>query len=159
MRFRLLRFSWFLQHKVSMGGRFWDLNKTFFYYLGVHLGPRNSLFVCSQSIFKEPFKTCWAYALRTDAYPEHTDQELMRLLRIRISSWCVPWTYCMHQFLMGYAQHKLKIPNLKRSLQNMLIMCVRNWCMHWACTVKKSWPFSRPQPGCHWSNSSWAGII
>ncbi len=26
-------------------------------------------------------------------------------------------------------------------------------------TVKKSWPFSRPQPGCHWSNSSWAGII
>jgi hypothetical protein len=26
-------------------------------------------------------------------------------------------------------------------------------------TVKKSWPFSRPQPGCHWSNSSWAGKI
>jgi len=26
-------------------------------------------------------------------------------------------------------------------------------------TVKKSSPFSRPQPGCHWSNSSWAGII
>ncbi len=26
-------------------------------------------------------------------------------------------------------------------------------------TVKKSSPFSRPQPGCHWPNSSWAGII
>ncbi len=26
-------------------------------------------------------------------------------------------------------------------------------------TVKKGKPFSRPQSGCHWSNSSWAGII
>ncbi len=26
-------------------------------------------------------------------------------------------------------------------------------------TVKKSRPFSRPQPVCHWLNSSWAGII
>jgi hypothetical protein len=26
-------------------------------------------------------------------------------------------------------------------------------------TVKKGQPFSCPQPGCHWANSSWLGII
>ncbi len=26
-------------------------------------------------------------------------------------------------------------------------------------TVKKGSPFSRPQPGCHWLNSPWAGIF
>ncbi len=26
-------------------------------------------------------------------------------------------------------------------------------------TVKKGLPFSRPQPGCHWLNSPWAGIM
>ncbi len=38
-----------------------------------------------------PFKKCWAYASGTDAYPEHTGQELMRSLSIRVRNWCLPW--------------------------------------------------------------------
>ncbi len=29
----------------------------------------------------------------------------------------------------------------------------------WSYTVKNGLPFSRPQPVCHWLNSSWAGIL
>ncbi len=58
---------------------------------------------------RSPFKTCWAYTSGTDAYPEHTHHFLMRILSISV-----------------------KIPNLKRSPQNMLIMCIRNWWVHLA---------------------------
>jgi hypothetical protein len=34
-------------------------------------------------------RACWAYASGTDAYAQHTHQFLMRMLRERISSWCV----------------------------------------------------------------------
>ncbi len=33
----------------------------------------------------------------------------------------------------------------------------RNMCM--CCTVKKSFRYSRPQPGCHLANSPWTGIM
>ncbi len=35
------------------------------------------------------WRACWAYASRTDAYARHAHQFLMRMLRARISSWCV----------------------------------------------------------------------
>ncbi len=46
--------------------------------------------VCTECI---PFKKCWAYASGNDAYPEHTGQELMHSLSIRVRNWCVPWAY------------------------------------------------------------------
>ncbi len=36
---------------------------------------------------RSPFKTCWAYASGTHAYPEHTGQELIRALSIRVRNW------------------------------------------------------------------------
>ncbi len=76
-----------------------------------------------------PFKTCWAYASgtaalsirvrkRAFAFAEHTHHELTRTLSIHI---------------MPMLSLSIKIPNFKRPLQNMLIMLVRNWCVHWAC--------------------------
>ncbi len=35
----------------------------------------------------------WPCASGTDAYCEHTDQELMRALSIRVRNWCVHWAY------------------------------------------------------------------
>ncbi len=71
---------------------------------------------------RSPFKTCWAYTSGTDAYPEHTHHYLMRILSVSV-----------------------KIPNLKRFPQNMLIMCIRNWWVHLAyasgtdaCTVRSA---------------------
>ncbi len=37
-----------------------------------------------------------------------------------------------HQFLTHMLSISVKIPNLKRSLQSMLSIRVRNWCVHWA---------------------------
>jgi hypothetical protein len=48
------------------------------------------------------------------------DQELMRLLSIQVRNCGYPED--MHQFLTLMLSSNLKIPNLKRSLQNMLIM-------------------------------------
>ncbi len=35
------------------------------------------------------WRAYWAYASGTDAYAQHAHQFLMRMLRVRISSWCV----------------------------------------------------------------------
>ncbi len=59
-----------------------------------------------------PFKTSWAFAPGTAAHPEHT---------------CI----CI-SFLRRMLSLSVKIQNLKRSLQNMLSIRVRNWCVHWA---------------------------
>jgi len=69
---------------------------------------------------RSPFKTCWAYASGADAYPEHTHQELMRMLSIRISSLrvCSAW-FVGTSFKFGI-------------FMLMLNIRVRNWCACWA---------------------------
>ncbi len=59
----------------------------------------------------------WAYVSGTDAYCEHTGQELMRALSIWVRNWFVHWA---------------NMWNLKRSFQNMLSIRVRNLCVPWA---------------------------
>ncbi len=83
----------------------------------------------------------WAWASGTDACIENSRQELMHTLSIRVRNWCVfwacasgtnactehrnwcvPWAYAS----VSYAQHSIKIPNLKRSLQSMLSISQNN---------------------------------
>ena len=77
-------------------------------------------------------------------HAEHTHQELMPTLSIRVRNWCVCWAYVSgtdahaertHQFLMRMLSISVKIPNLTRAfkVQTMLSIRVRNWCVHWAC--------------------------
>ncbi len=106
----------------------------------VHWASASDTNACSE---RSPFKTCWAYASGTDAFPEHMGQELMRLLSIRIRNWCVPWVY--ESVSYTYDQHMRKnskfekVPSkhadhMLRELMRALRVCVRNWCVHWACT-------------------------
>ncbi len=107
--FRSLGFSWFLHHEVSTLGVNIIYKKK---YLGSIWG-RKIPCAYAQSNFKErsPFKKCWAYASGTNAYPENT-----------------------HQFLTHFfAQHRRKNSKFEKGLQNMLIMRIRNWYVHWAC--------------------------
>jgi hypothetical protein len=87
----------------------------------------------AQSNFREdsPFKTCSAYASVTDAYPEHTGQELMRSLSMRIRNWCTCWAFA--SVPCADAQHKRKNSIFEKGLQTMPCIRVRNWCVHWAC--------------------------
>ena len=95
--------------------------------------------VCTERI---PLKKCWAYASGNDAYPEHTGQELMHSLNIRVRNWCIPWAYASVSY--AYAQHKHKnsifekVPSkhaehAHKELMRALSVHVRNWCVHWAC--------------------------
>ncbi len=72
---------------------------------------------------------------------EHTGQELMCSLSIRVRNWCVPWAYASVSY--AYAQHKYnnskfeKVPSKHaehaiKELMRTLSVCVRNWCVHWA---------------------------
>ncbi len=83
---------------------------------------------------------------------EHTHQELMRTLSIRVRNWCVRWAYKSgtdaypehtHQFLTRMLSISIKIPNLKevppnhaehtrKELVRMLSIRDRNWCTCWA---------------------------
>ncbi len=54
---------------------------------------------------------CWACASGTDAHPEHTSQELVRTLSIRV---------------------RVLMPDRAQSLQIMLSIRIRNWCAPWA---------------------------
>jgi hypothetical protein len=83
-----------LMHTLSIRVRNWCM----------HWAYVLATYVCTERI---PFKKCWAYASGNDAYPEHTGQELMHSLNIRVRNWCVPWAYasvsytyaqCTHQF-------------------------------------------------------------
>ncbi len=97
--------------------------------------------MCTERI---PFKKCWAYASGNDAYPEHTGQELMHSLNIRVRNWCVPWAYASVSY--EYAQHKHKnsifekvsskhAEHTHKELMRALSVHVRNWCVHWACAA------------------------
>jgi len=119
--------------------------------------------VCTERI---PFKKCWAYASGNDAYPEHTGQELMHSLYIRVRKWYVPWAYASVSY--AYAQHKHKnsifekVPSKHaehthqnwciypeqckhtgQKLMHLLSILVRDWCVPWAyASVSYSYAFS-----------------
>ncbi len=73
------------------------------------------------------WRVTWAYGSGIDACPKHMDQELMNTLSIQVRNWCIPWSYTSVSYT--YADH-ITIPNLKRSIQHMLSMHVRNWTVH-----------------------------
>ncbi len=71
----------------------------------VHWAYASGTNTCTE---RSPFKTCWAYASGTDVYPEHTHQELMRMLSIRISSLRVR-SECASKTKCGIAPSKSKL--------------------------------------------------
>ncbi len=68
-------------------------------------------FMRTLSIRVRNSRACWACASGTDAFAEHTSQELVRALSIRV---------------------RVLIPDRAQSLQNMLSIRIRNWCAPWA---------------------------
>ncbi len=88
-----------LMHALSIRVRNWC----------VHWAYASGTKTCTE---RSPFKTCWTYASETDAYFEHTGQELMRALSIRVRNWCVHWAYASgtdahaqrahHKFFLSY---------------------------------------------------------
>jgi hypothetical protein len=75
-----------------------------------------------------------AYASRTYACSEHTH----RVVLVHVLSICAKNLYTVaehtHQFLTRMLSISVTIPNLKRSLLDMLSIHVRNSCVHWAYT-------------------------
>ncbi len=97
---------------------------------------------CTEHMHQELMR---AQSTAPSKYAEHTHQELIHTLCIRVRNWCVPWAHRLgadaypehtHQFLSHMLSISVKIPNLKSSLQNMLSMYVKNWCTHWACAIE-----------------------
>ncbi len=98
---------------------------------------------CCFRYFKSYLKNLlpYAYALTFTwtLSSEHTGQELMRTLSVRLGrNWCIPWAYqsgtdvCtehMGQELMHALSLRMKF---ERSLQNMLSIRRKSWCVHWA---------------------------
>ncbi len=83
-------------------GDFKNLKK----YLAVNLGLRNSLCICSGAHVRSEVPS---------KHADHTHQWLTRSLSIGIRNWCACWAYA--SVLCAYAQHKRKIPNLKRAFK------------------------------------------
>jgi hypothetical protein len=71
----------------------------------VHWAYTSGTNTCTE---RSPFKTSCAYASGTDTYPEHTSQELMCMLSIRISSLRV-CSACASETECGLAPSKIKI--------------------------------------------------
>jgi hypothetical protein len=74
-----------------------------------------------------PFCVGWAYAQVTGAHAEHTRQELMRMLSVRIS-------FPIFQTAVRYT---VEVPtnhaeHTRKELVRMLSLRVRNWCACWA---------------------------
>jgi hypothetical protein len=67
---------------------------------------------------------------------------------------------CMILAFTSTGKHSaISLPGRFGLVNILLLSSFRTSEVACAYTVNKSSPFSRPQPGCHWSNSSWAGII
>ncbi len=65
------------------------------------------------------------------AYTEHTDQELMRALSVRIRNWCAPWPYASVPY--AHSQHVHQFSRFSNVDFVYPQQRVRNWCVHWAC--------------------------
>ncbi len=79
--------------------------------------------LCTLSMCIRNWCVLWACTSGTDAYAEHTPQELMRALRIQVRNWCVHWASIRVRY---QCVHRVQ------SLQNMLSIRIRNWCIPWA---------------------------
>ncbi len=60
---------------------------------------------------RSPFKTCWAYATGTDAYLDHTGQELMRALSLRVRNWYAR-SACASEIKRCLAPPNIKVTSL-----------------------------------------------
>jgi hypothetical protein len=67
-----------------------------------------------------PLCARWAYASGTDLHAEHTRQELMCMLSIRVWNWCACWAFASGTDV--HAEHS------RQELMCMLSIRVRNWC-------------------------------
>jgi hypothetical protein len=76
------------------------------------------------------------------AHAEHTGQELMRTLSVRVRNWCAPWAYASvpdahaqhaHQFSYFSNVHYVYPQHARKELMRALSMHIRNWCACWAC--------------------------
>ncbi len=76
----------------------------------------------AQQVLKGPFQIWNFYA-----YAKHTRKELMRMLRVRISSGCVPWANA------SVPNHKVNFWK-RGKLMSMLSMRVRNCCLWSGCS-------------------------
>ncbi len=62
--------------------------------------------------------------VRTDAFTEHTRQELLRAMSIRIKNWCVRWAYA--------SGTDASTEHTRQKLMRALSIRIKNWCVHWA---------------------------
>jgi hypothetical protein len=99
-----------------------------------------------------PLCAHWAYESGTDACTEHTRQELMLTVSIRVRNWCVHWAYesgtdlCTERtyeiwkgpfktcLLWAYASGTdAYAEHTPKELMRALSVRVRNWCVCSAC--------------------------
>ncbi len=132
-------FHYFYTIKFLRKGGFGVKIKNFIKYLGVHLGPQNSLCICSM-------------------------QSLQNILSKRIRDWCIPWAY--ESELMHLLSISVKIQNLKRAfkpcwaymsgtdawtqhagkeLMRMLSLCIRSLRVCSACASETKWGPAPPK--------------
>ncbi len=71
----------------------------------VHWANASGTNTCTEC---SPFKTCWAYASGTDAYPELTGQEPMRALRVCVRNWSAR-SACASEIKWCLAPPKIKV--------------------------------------------------
>ncbi len=153
--FRSLGFSWFLHHKVFFlgGGATLGLNlkKEAFLY---EFGPKK---IFSWSFWDHLLMLFFFFCFRyfnnywTFWLPFAHDPTLMCTLSkqvrdwcVRIRNWCapslyasVPYTHAQlaHQFFQFSNVHFIYAQHARKELMHALSMCVKNWCVLWACTV------------------------
>ncbi len=103
--------------------------------------------------------------LRLYAHAEHTGQELMRTLSMRVRNWCTPWAKASvpyvhaqhaHQFSYFSNVHLVYPQHASKELMRALSMSVRNWCVYWACASEPMHTLSiRVRNWCmHWAYAS-----
>ncbi len=88
----------------------------------------------------------WAHTSRTYVCIEHTHQVLMHVLSICVRNLCVCWENSSVSYAhvqCSLFSMSVKIPNLKRALENILSIHVRNSYVHWMLPAYKS---LRPAP-------------
>ncbi len=113
-------FFWVWTKKIFWGGKllrpYVGVNSDFlkfslFYWKDWIPYAHATTFMRTLSIRVRNSRACWACASGTDAFAEHTSQELVRALSIRV---------------------RVLMPDRAQSLQNMLSIRIRNWCAPWA---------------------------
>jgi hypothetical protein len=110
-----------------------------------------------------PLYVCWAYASWSDTfthqfihfssvnfgYPQHMQTELMRMLSMRLRSWCLRWAYasetymctlsiCIRNSYMRWAYESGTRARTEHTMHQELVCAlsirIRNLCLLWAYT-------------------------